>query len=97
MLIMNKAIMGDLAKHQSFEEIAKRAAAIYEKVKTQYEPALNGKFLAIEVESGNGYLGNTSGEALEEARAKHPEKLFYLVRVGFDSVATLAHSLMHHL
>ena len=72
----------DLAKDQPFEEIAKKGAAIYEKVKNQYEPASNGKFLAIEVESGKIYMGNTSGEAMERAKADSPDKLFYLVRIG---------------
>jgi hypothetical protein len=86
--------MVDLGKDQSFEEIAKKGAAIYEKLKAQYEPASNGKFLAIEIESENVYKGDTTGEALEAARAHHPDKLFYLVKIGFNSIATLAHSLV---
>jgi hypothetical protein len=88
--------MADLAKNQSFEEIAKKGAAIYEKVKKQYEPASNGKFLAIEVESGKIYMGDTSGEALEKAKENDPDKLFYLVKIGSDALAMLGHSLVRY-
>jgi hypothetical protein len=84
--------MSELAKHQPFQEIAEKGAALYQEMKGKYEPADNGKFLAIEVESKKPYIGNTSGEALEQARAENPGKLFYVVKVGFDSAETLAHS-----
>jgi len=83
-------------KDRSLEEIAKKGTAIYEKLKAQYEPGSNGKFLAIEADSGNVYMGDTSGLALEEACARHPDKMFYLVKIGFDAMATLAHSLTPH-
>jgi hypothetical protein len=83
----------NLGKDRSFEEIAKKGTAIYEKLKAQYEPRLNGKFLAIETDSGSIYMGDTSGLALEEACARHPDKMFYLVKIGSDAMATLALSL----
>ena len=86
--------MPDLAKEQHFQEIAEKGAAIYAEKKAQYEPEHNGKFLAIEVESNKIYMGETSGIALEQARAENPGKLFYVVKVGFDSAETLAHSLV---
>lgn len=86
--------MTELAKSQPFQEIAERGAAIYREIRQNYEPNDNGKFLAIEIETKKIYMGNTSGEALEQARGKHPGKLFYVVKVGFDSAETLAHSLV---
>jgi hypothetical protein len=82
------------AKEQSLQEIADRGDAIYGKVKGQYEPDYKGKFLAIEVESANLYMGDSTKEALEKAREKNPGKLFYVVKIGFDSTETLAHSLV---
>jgi len=89
--------MTEPAKTQPFQEIAEKGAAIYEKIKPKYEPGYNGKFLAIEVYSEKEYLGSTSAEALEKARTENPGKLFYVVKIGFGSAETLAHSLSRHL
>ncbi|MDO8518047.1 MAG: hypothetical protein Q7S26_02035 [bacterium] len=87
--------MNDLAKNMPFEEIAKKGEAIYERDKAFYEPQENGKFLAIETDSGRKYIASTSAEALEKAREENPGKLFYLVKIGFTSVETLSHSILH--
>jgi hypothetical protein len=86
--------MTELAKNQPFQEIAEKGEALYKEMKSQYEPASNGKFLAIEVERKKAYMGTTTGEALDQARAENPGKLFYVVKIGFDSAETLAHSLV---
>ncbi|GAH60558.1 unnamed protein product, partial [marine sediment metagenome] len=38
----------ELIKQAKIEEIAKKGVEIYEKIKKNYEPQHNGKFLAIE-------------------------------------------------
>jgi hypothetical protein len=83
-------------KDQSLQNIADKGASLYEGAKERYEIGSKGKFLAIEVEKGNFYLGETSKEAVEKARAENPGKLFYVVKIGFNSVETLAHSLVGH-
>lgn len=40
-------------------------------------------FAAIEPDSGEYFLGARIGEAIEKARSKHPNKLVYIVRIGF--------------
>lgn len=86
--------MDELAKNQPFQGIAEKGAIIYEKIKGEYEPKHNGEFLVIEVENGKVYIGATSAEALEQARTENPGKLFYVVKIGFGSAETLAHSLL---
>lgn len=86
--------MTELAKSQPFQDIAEKGAALYRGMKNNYEPVNNGKFLAIEVEAQKVFMGATSGEALDQARAACPGKLFYVVKIGFDSAETLAHSLV---
>lgn len=82
----------DLLKDADIQKIAEKGAKIYDRIKIKYEPQDNGKFLAIDVDSENEYLGNTSAEALTLARAKHPHKVFYVVKIGFDVVETMAKS-----
>ncbi len=85
----------DLAKDQPFEEVAQKGAALYEQIKQQYEPNENGKFLAIEVESEDVYLADSTAEALIQARQQHPGKMFYVVKIGFNAIETLSNSILH--
>jgi len=48
-----------------------------------------GMFAAIEVDSGDYFLGTNLTEAFEQAMAKHPDKKFFFVRVGFRAAFKL--------
>ena len=85
----------ELIKKADIQKIAEKGAAIYQKVRVQYEPQQNGKFLAMDIDSEKTYLGNTTAEALELARQNHPDKVFYVVKIGFESAETLAKSFIH--
>jgi len=64
--------------------VARKGMRLYKtKLKDVLEPAHTGMFAAIEVDSGEYFLGARMGEALEQAIAKYPDKKFYIVRVGF--------------
>lgn len=73
----------ELIKKTDIQKIAEEGAKIYGKIKNQYEPENNGKFLAIDIDSEEIFLGNTSSEAVEAARNAHPNKIFYVVEIGF--------------
>lgn len=70
--------------------IAIEGQKIYDEIKSKYEPQYNGKYLAIEADSKNVYLANSSVEAVQTAKKEHPDKVFYIVKIGFDYVETLA-------
>lgn len=76
------------------QKIAEEGFKIYQEIKTSYDPKENGRFLAIDIESRNAYLGDTSAEALTLAREKHPGKVFYVVKIGFDAAETIAEYLV---
>lgn len=80
----------DLIKQVDIEKIAKNGDEIYQTIKNKYEPQQNGKFLAIDIDSKDLFFGNDTIEAMELARKAHPNKVFYVVKIGFDSVETLA-------
>lgn len=82
--------MSDLIKKADIQKIAEAGAKIYETIKTQYEPGQNGKFLAIDIDSKDAFVGKTSSEAVEKARKAHPDKIFYVVKIGFSAAETLA-------
>ena len=68
------------------ERISRKAMRLYQtKLKALLEPAYIGKFAAIEPDSGDYFVADRMAEAMEKARAKHPDKLFFLVRIGFKA------------
>jgi hypothetical protein len=80
----------DLIKNADMQKIGDEGQKIYEEIKSKYEPAQNGKFLAIEVDSKDVYLADSTVEAVEVAKKEHPNKVFYVVKIGFDYVETMA-------
>lgn len=53
-----------------------------EKLRAALEPSHDGRFVAIEPESGRYFLGDTGTAALVAARRAMPHSLFFLTRVG---------------
>ncbi|TSC77514.1 MAG: Uncharacterized protein G01um101424_361 [Parcubacteria group bacterium Gr01-1014_24] len=80
----------ELIKKADIQKIAEEGARIYNEIKANYDPKEKGKFLAIDIDTGKAYLGNTSAEALEFAKKNHPDKIFYVVKIGFDTAETVA-------
>ncbi len=81
-----------LIKAKEIEKIAAAGEKIYARLKHKYEPRHHGKFLAIDVESGDVYLANDGAKAAELARQEHPNKIFYLVKIGFETAESVARS-----
>ena len=68
------------------EKLTRRGKRLYRtKLKALLEPQYNGMFAAIEPDSGDYFLGKRIVEALDSAEAKHPNKLVYIVKVGFPA------------
>jgi len=69
-------------------ELGDKAWVIYEmKLKQELEPKFKGQFVAIEVDSGDWFLGETPIEAALKAREKYPDKLFHMIRIGYRAVS----------
>lgn len=87
---MDKSV--NLLKKTNLEKLASDGQKVYGKIKAQYEPKYNGKFLAIEPESGEVFMADDAAYALVKAEKKHPEKLFYVLKIGFTAAETVASS-----
>ncbi len=71
----------------------RKAQAIYQKkLKPKLEGKYKGRIVAIDVESGDYFVGKTVLDAIEKGRKKHPRKMFYAVRIGYPAVHSLRHS-----
>jgi hypothetical protein len=68
------------------DEIVDKGQCIYETIKDKLEPEHKGEIVAIEVETGDYFLGRRVIEATDKAREKYPDKVFYVARVGFPVV-----------
>jgi len=62
--------------------MAEKAKAIYEKIKDGLEAEHKGEVVAIDVESGDYFLGKTGLEAARRARARYPNRIPYIIRIG---------------
>jgi hypothetical protein len=53
-----------------------------ERLQSLLEPTNNNRFVAIEPESGDYFLGDTFDDAVRLARAKYPLRLSHTIRIG---------------
>lgn len=69
--------------------LARKGKRLYQtKLKALLEQSHWGMFAAIEADSGDYFLGTRMGEAIEKAKAKYPDKLVYIVRIGFRAAVS---------
>jgi hypothetical protein len=67
----------------STREIAERGKAIYKaKWEEQLLKTSAGKFVAIDVRTGDASVADTSEDAIRAAEQKNPQGYFHLIRVG---------------
>lgn len=86
-------MVGDeLIKKADMEKIVREGQKIYEKIKDQYEPNENGKYLAIEVESGKVYFGQNGIEVTELAKKEYPDRVFFLMKIGYTTAEMMLRS-----
>jgi len=64
------------------QEIIRKGAEIYDTLKGQLEPTNNGKYIVIEVDSREHFLGDTRDEAILKAKAKFPDKVMFIRKIG---------------
>jgi hypothetical protein len=74
--------------------IIERGKRIYEeRLARDLEPQHNGKYIVIDVDTGDYELDANRLAASDRAAAKHPGKVFYATRVGYPTLGTLGGSL----
>ena len=73
------------------KSVIERAKRIYsEQLQTVLEPQHMDRFVAIEPESGEYFLGDTFDEAVKSARAKQPSRLSHTIWIGHRVVFHIA-------
>jgi hypothetical protein len=78
------------------DEIVERGQALYDQqIREKVEPQHNGKFLVLDIETGEYEVDMDSRAAFDRADAKRPGAPFYILRVGYPTAVRLGgHSLL---
>ncbi len=79
------------AQRMSTEEIVRRGEEIYSSsLRARFETAENrGKFLVIDVETGDFELDIDDLNATERILARHPSALTFGIRIGYEAAYDL--------
>lgn len=78
----------------NISELVKRGEDIYQQdLKQILEPEHNGKYVAIEPDSGQHFIGETKEEAVSKAKQEFPNKLFVVRRIGeIEKISSYSYS-----
>ena len=72
------------------DEIAQRGQVLYDQqIRAQVETRHKGKFLVLDIETGNYEIDINELAALRRAKAKNPDAALYLLRVGSSTAYRL--------
>jgi len=72
------------------QEVESRGEAIYErKIRDRVEAENRGKFLVIDVESGEFEMDEDDLQATKRLLAKRPDAVLYGLRIGYPAAYTL--------
>jgi len=71
-------------------EFSTKAQNVYKQIKNQLEKDHKDEYVAIEPDSGDYFLGNDQIEVITKAKKKHPNKIFYLIKIGHEAVITMS-------
>lgn len=73
----------------TIRKLATIGQRIYNSRFKKLEKSKKGKIIAIEVESGKGFIGSSTIEVGLRAKKAFPGKLFFFKRIGFPAVHSL--------
>lgn len=66
----------------NIQSILTKAQQKYDVLRSALEPRQNGKYIAIEGDSGNYFIGETREEAVNKAKQKYPKAVVFVRRIG---------------
>jgi len=71
-------------------DVARRASEIYDmRLRIMLETDHCHAYVAVEPDSGDYFLGDTLSEAIQAARAAHPNRISFALRVGHPTAVHL--------
>ena len=75
------------------EEIARRGQALYEeRLRAEVDARDRGKFLVLDIETGEHEIDVDELAALQRAKRKNPDAVLYILRVGYPAAYRIGRS-----
>jgi len=72
------------------DEIVRRGQALYEQqIRAKMEASDKGRFLVLDIETGEYEIDVDERTALKRAKAKNPDAALYILRVGYATAYRL--------
>ncbi|MDI6792009.1 MAG: hypothetical protein QME81_03960 [bacterium] len=65
------------------KRIGRVGRKLFEEISKDLEKEHLGEVIAIDVDTGDYFIGKTGVEATEQGRQKYPNKIFFLGRIGY--------------
>ena len=66
------------------DEVVRRGRALYEeRIRAAVEPSHLGKFLALDIETGEYEIDTDELAAAARAQARNPNAVLYILRIGY--------------
>jgi len=76
----------------SSAEIVQRGQDLYDqRIRAQVEARHPGQFLVLDIETGDYEIDADDVIAVQQAKTKHPEAAFYIVRIGSPTAYRLGY------
>lgn len=89
-LTVMSALLEKTGTAEADDELAPRARQLYDQtLRVLLEPNQQGRYVAIEPDTGKYFLGGTGTAALVEAHTSMPKHTFYLARIGYEAADSL--------
>lgn len=71
------------------DEVAAQGEAWYEKIKDQVEPTEFGRYLAVNVQTGEYEVGDDFIVPTERLLARNPDAELYALRIGYRAIGRI--------
>ncbi len=81
-------MMPQIQKWPNTHELSKKGRQLFEALSPELTGKHRGQFIAIDVDSGDYFIGETGIEATRKAQTKYPGKIFFLGRIGYRTAYT---------
>ena len=68
--------------------IGEKGRELFKRISEELKTDYRGKYVVIEVDSGDYFVGDTGVEAGKKARKKYPDKVFFQGKIGYRAAVS---------
>ena len=72
----------NLSKPSNMDERIQRSQQVYDSLGEEFIKKNNGKYIAVETDTGKHFIGDTREEAVKKANQEYPNSVVFVRRIG---------------